>query len=62
MPSDTYALAQERLGAPLDNLLKFWRSAGVSAPAISRLLAAETRVEVSPQTIRRWLRQVESAA
>lgn len=60
--SDTYELVQERLGTPLDERLRYWHTAGVSAPAIARLLALETRVSVSAQTIRRWIAHNDEAA
>lgn len=57
-----YELIEERLHRPLAPQLRVWREHGVSAPAIARLLAAETRVVVTAETIRTWLRMVEDAA
>jgi hypothetical protein len=57
-----FELIQERLGRPLDRVIDEWRAAGVSAPAMARLLAAETRVVVSSETIRNWLRALTDAA
>lgn len=60
--SPKYLLIQERLGNPLDDLLLSWRAARVSAPAMARMLMQATRVSVSPQAVRTWLRELEGAA
>lgn len=56
-----YELIQERLGRPLSGQLRFWRAARLSAPAIARLIFNETRVRVTGETIRQWLRALEEA-
>lgn len=54
-----YELAEERLGRDLAEQLRLWQSHGISAPAIARFLAAETRVIVTAETVRTWLRLVD---
>lgn len=57
-----YQLIEDRLNRDLAGQLRTWGNAGVSCPAIARLLYAETRVLVVPETIRKWLRGLEDAA
>lgn len=57
-----YELIQDRLGQPLDETLREFHTTGVSAPAIARILASRTRVVVTPETIRTWIRLVATAA
>lgn len=54
-----YLLIEERLGKPLDETLRYYFGLGVPASAIARLLAHETRVEVTGQTIRMWSRDLD---
>ena len=54
-----YELIQDRLGRSLADQLRAWTDARVSAPAIARLLEAETGVLVTAETIRTWLRTVD---
>lgn len=53
-----YDLIQTFLGDDTDlaDLLRHWNTAKVSAPAIARLLTLETRIPISPQAVRMWLR------
>lgn len=55
-----YELIQDRLGRPLCEQLRIWKSAGVPATAAARLLALETRVRVTGETIRCWYREIGS--
>lgn len=54
--SAKFLLIQDRLGRPLDETLRNFKAARVPAPAIARLLAQETGVKVTGQTIREWTR------
>jgi hypothetical protein len=60
--SSKYDLIQTLLGddADLAQLLRRWRAARLSAPAIARLLTLETRVPVSGQAVRMWLRALDA--
>ncbi len=62
VPSPKFELIQERLGASLAEQLRIWRAAGVSAPAVARLLAHHTGVVVADETIRRWYAALDEAA
>lgn len=57
-----YELIQERLGKPLDEQLRTWRGAGIDAEAIARIIGLETRVKVTGETIRAWLRSLNGHA
>lgn len=57
-----YELIEERLGRNLADQLREWRAARLSAPAIARLIQTQTRVAITGETIRTWLRDVETAA
>lgn len=56
--SSKYLLIQERLGTPLHEQLRSWQKARVSAPAMARLLTQATKVELSSQAVRMWLREL----
>lgn len=61
--SAVWAHVQARLGdEDLTEKLLYWRSAGVAAEAMARMLAVETGVRPNGETVRRWLRYLESAA
>lgn len=55
--SDKYILIESRIEGALEDQLKEWQAARVSAGAMARLLAQLTAVDVSSETVRRWLRQ-----
>lgn len=60
MPRPTlYHQCDKALTGGLHGLLTMWVSADVSAPAIARLLHVMTGYEVSGQTVRRWLAELE---
>lgn len=60
--SRTYELVDDRLGGDLDRNLRFWRECQVSMPAMTRMLAAQTGVNVSFETVRRWVRELNGSA
>lgn len=55
-----YELIEDRLGSPLADRLRYWQTAGVSATAIARLLTMETRVKLSGEAVRNWLRALKT--
>lgn len=57
-----YLLIQDRLGRPLDGYLRELRQARLSAPAIARLIAAQTEVTITPVTVRDWCRDLNGNA
>lgn len=60
--SRTYELVDDRLGGSLETSLRLWRECQVSVPAMTRILAASTGVDMSPETVRRWLRRLDDQA
>ncbi len=56
-----YLLIQDRIGGDLEGYLRKLKQARISAPAIARLIAAETEVEITPVTVRDWLRDLNGA-
>lgn len=62
-PAKKWALIDERLGdTDLAERLLYWRTAGVPANAMARLLTIKTGVVVSGETVRTWLRQLDGEA
>lgn len=57
-----FELMEIRLGRPLGDQLRTWRTAGVSAPAAARLLHLETGMKVSSETVLKWYRVLGTAA
>lgn len=60
MPSDKYQLIDQRLGGNLAAKLLQWDDAGVSAPAMARLLRARTDCPLTGETVRQWLRRLKA--
>lgn len=60
--SPVWAHVQDRLGdEDLAEKLLYWRSAGIPAEAIARLIKIETGVRPAGETVRRWLRALKAA-
>lgn len=55
-----FLFVNERLQGLLEERLRAWRQAGVSAPAMANLIEAETGVKVAGQTIRRWFEVLDA--
>lgn len=61
--SAVWAHIQDRLGdEDLAGKLRHWKSADVPAEAMARMIAVETGVRPSGETIRRWLRHLNGHA
>jgi hypothetical protein len=60
--SRTYQLVDVLIGGDLDHRLRLWKSCQVSVPAMARLLEADTGVDLSPETVRRWVRALNGRA
>ena len=54
-PTALFRLIDERYGGRFEEHLRTWQAANVSAPAIARLVRQQAGVDVSGQTVRRWL-------
>jgi hypothetical protein len=55
-----YKLADRVLGGRLEHMLRTWARAGVSRRAAAKLLTdALGGIEISPETVRRWMTEVE---
>lgn len=60
--TDKYRLMELQLGRDLAEQLRIWRNAGVSVPAMARLLVNETGEPISPSAVREWIRLLEDQA
>jgi hypothetical protein len=54
-PTALFQLIDDRYDGHLEEHLRTWTAASVSIQAISRLIRQQTGVDVSGQTVRRWL-------
>ena len=61
MRTPAHELADIKAGGNLDEQVDRLLSAGVSYPAISRLLKNEHGIDVSDETLRRWYPRVAAA-
>lgn len=56
-----YKLADRVLGGRLEHMLRTWARAGVSRRSAAKLLTdALGGIEISPETLRRWMADVEA--
>lgn len=62
--SSTFLLFEARVSDRYDlpSEMRRWRSAGVSAEAIARLLEMDTGMSISGETVRRWMRVLDAVA
>lgn len=54
-----YELIQDRLGVPLANQLRIWRTSGWSTLTIAHHIASTTGVRITGETIRQWIMALE---
>jgi hypothetical protein len=54
-PTALFRLIDDRLAGRFEEHLRTWAAAGVSAQAVARLIRQQAGVDVSGQTVRRWL-------
>lgn len=56
--SALFKLADRALGGTLEERLRTYAAAGVPRRAAARLINDELGVDINPQTIQRWMREV----
>lgn len=54
----TYHLCNQAMGGQLEPQLRRWARARVSARAVAEMITAELGIELSRETVRRWLREL----